>query len=70
LRDLPAEVLLDRTALDRGWFQESTLKNLIDDHKSGRRDNTNRLWALIQLELWLRTFVDTKAREPLALSVS
>jgi asparagine synthase (glutamine-hydrolysing) len=69
LRDLPAEVLLDRRALDRGWFQEKTLVKLIDDHASGQKDNTNELWALIQLELWLRTFVDARARQPLALDV-
>jgi asparagine synthase (glutamine-hydrolysing) len=70
LRDLPGDILLDRRTLDRGWFREAALKKLIDDHGSGRRDNTNRLWALIQLEVWLRTFVDTRTCEPLALSVS
>jgi asparagine synthase (glutamine-hydrolysing) len=69
LRDLPAEILLDPRSLDRGWFREATLRTLIDDHATGRRDNTTNLWALIQLELWLRTFVDARVREPLALNV-
>jgi asparagine synthase (glutamine-hydrolysing) len=69
LRNLPAEVLLDARSLERGWFQEKALRNLIDDQAAGRRDNANRLWALIQLELWLRTFVDAHSREPLALQV-
>jgi len=69
LRDFPAEILLDARSIERGWFQEAALKSLIDDHAAGRRDNTNRLWPLIQLELWARTFVDARAREPLALEV-
>ena len=31
------------------------------------RDNADKLWALIQLELWLRTFVDTRTTAPLSL---
>jgi asparagine synthase (glutamine-hydrolysing) len=70
LRDLPAEILLDSRSVDRGWFKEAALRTLVDEHARGRRDNTTQLWALIQLELWLRTFVDTRVREPLALNVA
>jgi len=27
-------------------------------HLEGRADNSHKLWALIQFELWLSTFVD------------
>jgi asparagine synthase (glutamine-hydrolysing) len=70
LKNLPAEVLLDRRSVERGWFRESAVRALIDDHASGRRDNTNRLWALIQLELWLQTFVDARPRAPLVLDTA
>ena len=68
LRELPRDVLLDRASLERGYFREAAVRRLIDDHVSRRRDNANKLWALIQLELWLRTFIDAKPRRPLALS--
>jgi asparagine synthase (glutamine-hydrolysing) len=69
LRHLPAEVLLDRRSLERGWFREARVRELIREHGQGRRDNSRQLWALMQLELWLRTFVDAGAREPVALAV-
>ena len=60
LRDMPREILLDPVATERGWFQEATVRSLIEDHVDGRRDNTTKLWALLQLELWLRTFVSER----------
>ena len=50
-------------------FWPEYVEGLIADHQSGTRDNAYRLWALIQLELWLRTFVDTTINRPVALSV-
>ena len=70
LRDLPQEILLDPRSLDRGFFQEDRLRALIGQHQNGGWDHSEKLWALIQLELWLRTFVDVKATGPLALAVA
>ena len=61
---------LDRRSVERGWFRESALRTLIDDHASGRHDNTNRLWTLIQLELWLQTFVDARPLAPIVLDAA
>ena len=69
LRDLPRDVLLDETAVRRGFFRRERVSALIDEHVSGSRDHAYKLWALIQLELWLRTFVDTAAPAPVALSL-
>jgi asparagine synthase (glutamine-hydrolysing) len=70
LKELPREILLDRRSLDRGFFREERLRRIIDDHVDGIRNHANQIWALIQLELWLQTFVDRKADGPLALSVA
>ena len=35
------------------------MRDLIDQHLAGTQDNSSRIWALIQLELWFRTFVDS-----------
>jgi len=70
LRDLPQEILLDPRSLERGFFKEDRLRALIGEHRSGGWDHSEKLWALIQLELWLRTFVDVKATGPLALAVA
>jgi asparagine synthase (glutamine-hydrolysing) len=52
------ETLLSPRALSRGYFNEVTLRRLIDEHHSGRRDHSHRLWALLTLELWHRIFID------------
>jgi hypothetical protein len=55
---------------DRGLFRESRIRAHIDQHVTGTSDNTDKLWALIQLELWLRTFIDTKSATPLVLDLA
>jgi asparagine synthase (glutamine-hydrolysing) len=70
LRPLPREILLDSTARARGMFRPEYIESLIADHQSGGRDNATRLWALIQLELWHRTFVDRLEDGPLELPVT
>ena len=50
--------LLSAPALARGWYRETALRRLIEDHAAGRADNGRKLWILFQLELWHRMFVD------------
>jgi asparagine synthase (glutamine-hydrolysing) len=69
LRDLPGEVLLDPTAVERGWFRRSEIDRLIDEHQRGAADHAYKLWALVQLELWLQTYVDVPAAAPITLAV-
>jgi asparagine synthase (glutamine-hydrolysing) len=68
LRRLPEEVLLDRHSIDRGWFSADRIRSLIRDHQDGSRDNSSKLWALLQLELWLRSYVDEPTPRPIALA--
>ncbi len=58
LRLLPEEVLLDPRALDRGLFRERGVRAIIDQHLDGRADNSRKIWALLQLELWFRGYID------------
>ncbi|MFN7625594.1 MAG: asparagine synthase-related protein [Pirellula sp.] len=36
------------------FFRESAIRNLVDEHMSGRANQSYRLWNLLILELWLR----------------
>ena len=56
--DLLSEVLLDGRTLQRGYFQASRLRQMIDEHVAGQRDCQSQLWALLMLEMWHRTFID------------
>jgi asparagine synthase (glutamine-hydrolysing) len=70
LRELPREVLLDDHAVARGMFDRRAVEKIISDHQNRARDNTDRIWALMQVELWLRTFVDARSAAPVTLAVA
>ena len=55
------EILLDRSTLDRGLFRAETVRNLIAEHRDGRREHGHRLWTLLMLELWFRQHLDGTA---------
>jgi asparagine synthase (glutamine-hydrolysing) len=52
------ETVLSPVVLNRGYFNESTLRRLIDEHQSGKRDHSHRLWALLTFEIWHQIFID------------
>jgi asparagine synthase (glutamine-hydrolysing) len=62
LRDLPADVLLDRQSLDRGYFRRAEIEDLIQEHRQRIADHSLRLWVLLQLEMWHREVVDAPTR--------
>ena len=55
-------VLLDPVSLGRGMFRAEGVERLIAEHESGKKDHAYRLWALLMLELWHRTYLDTSGR--------
>ena len=52
------DVLLDRRSRERGLINPTAVALLLDDHRGGQRDGTDAIWALLNLELWYRTFID------------
>jgi len=70
LRPLAAELLLDATTRGRGQLRPAAVKKLLDEHVSGRADHGHRLWCLVMLELWQRTWVDSAQRVEPAAAVS
>jgi asparagine synthase (glutamine-hydrolysing) len=65
LRGPVREVLLDPAALARGYFRPEQVERLIREHETGQIDHGTRLWELLNLELWHRTFVDELRTAPL-----
>ena len=67
LRPLAADLLLGAEARQRGQIRPATVKRLLDEHVSGCADHGHRLWCLVMLELWQRTWVEsTQPAEPAA----
>jgi asparagine synthase (glutamine-hydrolysing) len=68
---LANDVLLDPRALERGLFRAQQLRALVQEHEEGIGNHEYRLWTLMMLELWFRTYVDREtAGGPVALSVA
>jgi asparagine synthase (glutamine-hydrolysing) len=58
LKTALSETLLSHEALARGYFVETAVRRLVDEHVSGRANHDKKLWILFQLELWHRMFID------------
>ncbi|MFL5892604.1 MAG: asparagine synthase-related protein, partial [Solirubrobacterales bacterium] len=69
LRNLPRDVLLDPRSTSRGIFRPEAISRTIARHEAGDEDLGKKIWLLIQLELWLQTFVDSRRSGPLALTL-
>jgi asparagine synthase (glutamine-hydrolysing) len=62
LRAAAHDVLLDGRTAARGLFDRRLVRALLDEHVSGRRDQSLRLWALLVLELWTRAVLEGERR--------
>jgi asparagine synthase (glutamine-hydrolysing) len=53
-REYVQDMLCSPQALFQEYVNQSYVKQLIDEHLSGRRDLGHRLWTLLTFEVWLR----------------
>ena len=51
-------LLLDPRAVERGLFKPGVVKSMFAEHRTGQHDHGNRIWRLLNLELWQRVFID------------
>jgi asparagine synthase (glutamine-hydrolysing) len=59
LRPMIDDLLADDVVRRRGLFEPATVRRLINEHRRGRHDWSFQIWALLTLELWQRTFLDS-----------
>jgi asparagine synthase (glutamine-hydrolysing) len=69
LRPLIDDCLSPATVRERGLFDPAAVGRLLSDNEAGTADNALRIWALVVLELWQRTFADGVAPAPRKPSV-
>jgi len=53
------ELLLSPRALGRGLFQLEMVRKMVEGHAQGSHDYAFHLWALVVMELWFQTFIDS-----------
>ncbi|MEW1954773.1 asparagine synthase (glutamine-hydrolyzing) [Terrabacter sp. NPDC080008] len=54
LRELVDDVLLDGELVRSGFLRREPLQRIVDDQRTGRRDESKQVWQLLSLELWYR----------------
>jgi len=57
MKEMVVNTLTDTTATQRGWFNSTEVRKVIDIHMAGE-DKDNLLWPMLMLELWARTWLD------------
>jgi len=74
MKDLILGVLLDPCTLQRGYLDPKGVRHLLDEHMSGKRNHSGRVWRLLLFELWHRNFLDKFAgaasSQPLEVTTS
>jgi len=46
--------LMGADSISKEYYNETYLKNVLDEHMKGRQNNEKLLWTLLNLELWLK----------------
>jgi asparagine synthase (glutamine-hydrolysing) len=61
LREMLWDHLTEGHFLGRGLVNPAFIRQMLEEHQSGRRDNRTWLWALLVLEMWYRDVKETAA---------
>lgn len=66
LRETAETVLLGERFADRRLIRRDFVAQMLDEHRAQHQEHGTRLWALLALEMWFRTWIDSDSNEPLA----
>ncbi|MGR9105938.1 MAG: asparagine synthase (glutamine-hydrolyzing) [Gammaproteobacteria bacterium] len=58
MKDLAYDVLLSRSARERGLVKSRFVRTMLDEHCGNIQLHHARLWTLLMLELWFRMWID------------
>jgi asparagine synthase (glutamine-hydrolysing) len=62
LREMTGDLLSEDSVRRRGLFEHGEVRRVLDAFYQGREDNSLKIWQLLTLEIWQRTFIDAKER--------
>jgi asparagine synthase (glutamine-hydrolysing) len=52
------KLLLEPRTIERGYFRPDSVRRLFAEHRARHRDNYDRIWRLLNLELWHRVCLE------------
>jgi asparagine synthase (glutamine-hydrolysing) len=62
--DVIRKMLLEPRSMERGLFRRPAVERLFEEHRAGHRDHYDRIWRLLNLELWHRVCLEGGAHKP------
>lgn len=62
--NLVEQLLLDGRSQARGLFRPERVQRLFVQHRAREHDHSDRIWRLLNLELWHRVFLDQQPLSP------
>ncbi|MGA7764665.1 MAG: asparagine synthase (glutamine-hydrolyzing) [Candidatus Sulfotelmatobacter sp.] len=63
-------MLLESRSTERRLLRSEVVKRIFAEHRAKARDHGNRIWRLINLEIWQRVMIDGEPAEAVATSLS
>lgn len=63
-------ILLEPRSMERGLFRADAVRRIFAEHRAKARDHANRIWRLLNLELWMRVMIDDEAVDSVAAQLS
>jgi len=63
------KLLLEPRSMERGLFERSAMEQLFEEHRSKHRDHSDRIWRLLNLELWHRVCLENEQYQPIAPTI-
>ena len=61
LKQRVRDSLLDGRIAESGWFNPQAIRQIVEQHESGRRDHSTPLWTLLMYDAFLRNVMDGAA---------
>jgi asparagine synthase (glutamine-hydrolysing) len=61
--DAIQSLLLEPRSIDRGLFKRPAVERLFQEHRARCRDHYDRIWRLLNLELWFRVCVEGESHD-------
>ena len=61
LKEMVDDLLSPSQLMKRGLFKPETVRCFIEEHRRGAQDWSMQLWQFLTLEIWMQTFLDSRA---------
>jgi asparagine synthase (glutamine-hydrolysing) len=61
--DVIETTLLETRSVERGFFKPAAIKRLFAEHRARYRDHYDRIWRLLNFELWQRVCLEGESHE-------